>query len=66
MTRHIKRVLRGIGSVIDLAPAQREEFVPRDSDMERLRKDFERVGGDMRKIFDAQTQNEQTAAPRRR
>lgn len=55
MTKHIKQVLRGVGSIIDLAPAPRGKFNMSDSDNERLRKDFERVGKDMRKVFDAQT-----------
>lgn len=66
MTKHIKNFLRGVGSVIDIAPAPRssERFVPRDTDAERLRKDFERVGSDMRKAFESQ--HEQASAAQRR
>lgn len=66
MSRHIKNFLRGFGSVIDIAPAPtcRDRFVPRDTDAERLRKDFERVGSDMHKAFDSQYE-QASATPRR-
>ncbi len=59
----VQQVLRGVGSIIDLAPAPRGKFDMSDSDNDRLRKDFERVGNDMRKVFDAQTRHEKSIAP---
>ncbi len=55
MTKRIKALLQGVGSVLDIAPAPRGEgFVASGSDAERLRADFERIGADMRRVFTEQ------------
>lgn len=52
MTKKIKAVLRGMGSVLDLAPSpSASRFIPQGSDTERLRADFERIGADMCQAF---------------
>ena len=58
MTKRIKAILRGIGRLIDLAPAPRgDRVVPRGTDTERLRADFVRVGEDMRRAFGQETRD---------
>ena len=45
---------RGVGSVLDLAPASScWRFVPRETFNERLRSDFRRVGGALRYGMDS-------------
>lgn len=52
MTKKITAWLSGMGSVLDVAPAPREDlFMPRGSDVTRLRADFERIGEDLRQVF---------------
>lgn len=43
--RQLKLFLRGMGSVLDIYPRTNfRRFIPRDSDAERLREDWRRVG----------------------
>lgn len=56
MTKRIKALLQGVGSVLDLAPAPRgERLIAPGTDAERLRADFERIGADMRQVFAEQS-----------
>jgi len=49
MGEQIKVIIRGIGSVLDIAPANDyTEFVPKETAMVRLHQSFEMVGKDMR------------------
>ncbi|MBK5970078.1 MULTISPECIES: hypothetical protein [Thiorhodovibrio] len=57
MTRHIKQFLRGVGSVIDIAPAPRHRDYFQESDGERLRADAERIGADMMRVYERRGQD---------
>lgn len=67
MTKRLQLFLKGVGSVVDLAPTSRAyRFIPRESDATRLRSDLERIGTDMRRALkesrnDAKRPREQSA-----
>jgi len=49
MGEQIRVFIRGIGSVLDIAPANDySEFIPKETTMERLGQSFEKVGNDIR------------------
>ncbi len=65
MTKQLKHFLKGMGSVVDLAPQSRaKRFIPEDSDADRLRGDLERIGHDMNRALKTQRQDD-GKAPRR-
>jgi len=56
MTTRLKALLRGAGSVLELFPPSDEPtpgklYTPAPSDAEALRRDWERVAGDITKAF---------------
>lgn len=64
MTEKLKRFLKGMGSVVDLAPPPRaSRFIPRDTDSERLRGDFERIGIDMTRVLEMQRNDGKATHP---
>jgi hypothetical protein len=64
MTKQLKHFIKGVGSVVDLAPSPRApRFIPRDSDSERLRGDFERIGIDMTRVLEMQRNDCKTTRP---
>lgn len=65
MTKQLKHFLKGVGSVVDLAPQSRaRRFIPQDSDADRLRGDLERIGRDMARALKTQSDDD-GKAPRR-
>ena len=59
MTKQLKHFLKGMGSVVDLAPQSRaKRFIPEDSDADRLRGDLERIGHDMKRALKTQRQDD--------
>jgi len=49
MGEQIRVFIRGIGSVLDIAPANDySEFIPKETAMVRLGQSFEKVGDDIR------------------
>lgn len=58
MTKHLKHFLKGVGSVMDIAPASNfDRFVPRRTEDEMLRADLNRIGSDMKRVLEAQHVN---------
>ncbi len=61
MTEKLKHFLKGVGSVVDLAPSPRaHRFIPRDGDTDRLRGDLDRIGADMNRALGAQRRDDET------
>ncbi len=62
MTKFARNLLRGAGSVIDLAPVRRQReplYKPAKSANEALRSDWQKVGGDIHRAirkYDEQAQ----------
>lgn len=53
MTKTARNILRGVGSVLDIAPAQEyQQFVPEETPEERLRGHFEQVGQSIRNAIE--------------
>ena len=53
MVNRMLRTIRGMGSILDIAPESRyEQFMPRESSNERLRVSFERTGLAIRHAMD--------------
>lgn len=52
MTRTLRSIIRGVGSVVDIAPAPRQVQIVNPtrgrSDADAVRGDWQRVGGDIR------------------
>lgn len=45
MTEHIKHILKGVGSVMDIAPfSDYSHFIPKETPSERMRGHWERTG----------------------
>ncbi len=45
MTKQLKQILRGVGSVMDICPSSDyTQFIPRESKQERMQGHFVRVG----------------------
>jgi hypothetical protein len=45
MTKQIKNIIRGVGSLLDVAPStDYSEFVPKESTAERIHKSWTRTG----------------------
>jgi hypothetical protein len=64
MTKQLKHFIKGLGSVVDLAPTPRaSRFVPRESDADRLRGDFERIGIDMTRAWNTQRKDGEASRP---
>ena len=64
MNAKIKNLLRGAGSVMDIAPARDlRRFAPRMSTAERMSGHFNRVGGAISRAFGT-FENDGQAAPR--
>lgn len=61
MTRMLENIVRGVGTLLDIAPSTTgSTSVGRGIDLDRsdlaaLRGDIDRVGGDFRRAFDAET-----------
>lgn len=55
MTKHLRNILRGVGSILDVCPAERRGKVhpPSRSDADALRGDWERVGQDLHNAIQA-------------
>mgnify|MGYP006307624501 CR=1 FL=1 len=52
MNKHLKNIVIGVGSVLDLAPEPTaRRLVPQGSDYKRLGRDLYTVGMDMRKVL---------------
>lgn len=66
MTRHIKQFLRGVGSIIDIAPVPRQRDYFQESDSARLRADAERVGLDMMRVYERRRPDVKNANQTRR
>jgi len=56
MTKRLKHFIKGVGSVVSIAPqANPGRFVQRKPIQDTLQGDLRRVGGDMKRAFDAQS-----------
>jgi hypothetical protein len=59
----LKNIIRGFGSVMEIAPVPREMrfrlYHPADSALESMARDFAAVGNDLRKVINAQTKEPQ-------
>ncbi len=66
MNKTLKRFLRGVGSVIDIAPTpDPRRYLPQSSDAEQLRTDLEAIGADMRQIMETERHVRSSARPQR-
>lgn len=66
MNNTLKRFLRGVGSVIDIAPApDPRRYLPQRSDAELLRTDLEAIGADMCQIMETERHVRSTARSQR-
>lgn len=53
MTKRLRAVIKGIGSVLDIAPKPKvHRYIPREADSDRLNGDLRRIGQDMTKVFE--------------
>jgi len=56
MTRQLKNIVKGMGSLLDIAPEPRtHRYIPEGSDADRLQRDLQRVGQDMYKVINQAT-----------
>jgi hypothetical protein len=64
MTKRLKEILQGVGSVVDVFPradpaARVRRVHPYPTDTDALRSDWERVGGDMKRAIDVVADEQQ-------
>ena len=53
MTRQIKNIIRGVGSLLDVAPTtDYSEFIPKESTAERIHKSWTRTGESIQRSLD--------------
>lgn len=53
MIKQLKHILKGVGSVMDIAPcADYSRFIPKESANERMRKHWERTGQHIKHAID--------------
>jgi hypothetical protein len=61
MTKHLKNFVKGVGSVLDIAPSEHfSRRIPKGSDADRLQGDLQRIGQDMYRSMDKLTRGRRT------
>ncbi len=61
MPKHLKNIVKGIGSILNIAPVPKtHRYIPQDSDNARLHRDLQKIGQDMYRAFDNETNVEKT------